>query len=204
MSQVNSLLVQQTVVIEQPPSNGLGTAGFVLSLIGFITCGLLCPLGFLLSLFGMLKPPRGLAIAGTILGGLGSIWLFFFGFAIVAGFIGIGSAASEAARELELRNSEMEGRLPEDAMSVGSESPRVDQIPVQGLQASPPVNTSAMEAEEEFRTWTDNTGTFSAEAKFVKRAMEKVTLEKRNGKRIELPMDRLSEDDRMYLKRHAR
>jgi type II secretion system protein G len=98
----------QQVIVQQAPSNGLGTAGFVISLIGFLTCGLLCPLGLLLSFFGILKPPRGLAIAGTILGGLGSLWLVLFGFAIIAGYIGLSTAASNAAKHEGLVESVFE------------------------------------------------------------------------------------------------
>ena len=58
-----------------PPSNGLGVAGFVLSLLGFLgTCGLLSPIGLILSLIALRKQPRGLAIAGVIIGAVGSLW----------------------------------------------------------------------------------------------------------------------------------
>jgi len=66
---------------ESPPrpasgSNGMGVAGFVVSLVGFVlTCGILCPLGLIFSLVGLARPPRGLAIAGTVIGGLGSLLL---------------------------------------------------------------------------------------------------------------------------------
>lgn len=240
MSQGNPSPVQQTVVIQQAPSNGLGTAGFVVSLVGFVTCGILCPLGLLLSFFGLLKPPRGMAVAGTILGGLGSLWLVFFGFAIVAGFIGLGSAASEAAKELKRKNDETERRMLEEAKATSPEARREDQVPVQGKQdadteftattpvttsdsdsetmlpekqepatavsqppSPPPAKTSARDAEDAFRTWTDNTGKFSVEAKFIKRTMGKVTLEKRDGSKIDLSIDRLSDDDQKYVKRQG-
>ena len=61
---------QQTY--QRPPSNGLGTAGFVVSLVGIFTAGLLCPIGLLLSFFGLFKRPRGLAIAGFIIGLVGT------------------------------------------------------------------------------------------------------------------------------------
>lgn len=58
------------------PSNGLGIAGFVVSLVGLLaTCGVLCPLGLLLSLFALFRRPRGLAIAGTVIGLVGSVWV---------------------------------------------------------------------------------------------------------------------------------
>jgi len=65
---------QHQVIVSTPPSNGLGTAGFVVSLIGLIvTCGVLCPLGLLLSVFALFRRPRGMAVAGTIIGLIGSL-----------------------------------------------------------------------------------------------------------------------------------
>lgn len=68
-------------------SNGIGTAGFVITLVnmllGFIPvvnflCFILWPLGLILSIIGMLKSPRGLAIAGFVLSLLGVIVVLFF------------------------------------------------------------------------------------------------------------------------------
>jgi len=78
-------------------SNGLGIAGFVCSLAGLLlTGGLLCPIGLILSLFALGREPRGFAIAGVILGLLGTcgwvlLWLVA-GVAILAA-LGIGVAA---------------------------------------------------------------------------------------------------------------
>lgn len=59
---------------ETPPTNGLGIAGFVVSLSGLIVCfGLICPIGLLLSVIALVNPPRGFAIAGAIIGFIGSI-----------------------------------------------------------------------------------------------------------------------------------
>ncbi|MFK7789897.1 MAG: hypothetical protein AB8C95_10460 [Phycisphaeraceae bacterium] len=64
----------QTYYYQPQPTNGLGIAGFVISLSGMIVCmGLICPLGLLLSLIALTKEPRGFAIAGSIIGLLGSI-----------------------------------------------------------------------------------------------------------------------------------
>lgn len=62
------------VVVGQPQqSNGLGVAGFVISLIGLLLCGgFLCPLGLLLSFIAMFKEPRGMAVAGFLIGLLGT------------------------------------------------------------------------------------------------------------------------------------
>jgi hypothetical protein len=88
-----------TVIVQQPaPSNGLGIAGFIVSLIGLLgTCGALSPIGLILSLVAMFKRPRGFAIAGLILGLLGSIWIiiavFVIGLGVIGAAVGIGLAA---------------------------------------------------------------------------------------------------------------
>ena len=62
-----------TVVVEGGRSNGLGTAGFIIALLGLVFCWvpfvdfILWFLGLIFSFIGMFKSPRGLAIAGFIL-----------------------------------------------------------------------------------------------------------------------------------------
>ena len=77
---------QQQIIINQvtPPSNGVGTAGFILSLIGLILSWapvagwIIWFLGFLLSFIGMFKRPRGLAITGFLLSLIDLILLVLF------------------------------------------------------------------------------------------------------------------------------
>src|SRR4051794_20572043 len=83
------------------PTNGLGIAGFVVSLVGLIlTGGILCPIGLLLSLFALFRRPRGFAIAGFIIGIIGSLALIavlaFFGLMGFACFH-IGNIAANTA-----------------------------------------------------------------------------------------------------------
>lgn len=88
----------QTVIVRQAPSNGLGVAGFVISLLGLLSCGLIAPLGALLSFIGMFKKPNGLAIAGFIIGLVGSAWIL-----VVVLFIGLGGVlAAVGASSLEV------------------------------------------------------------------------------------------------------
>lgn len=71
-------------------TNGLGIAGFVCSLIGLVfTGGLLCPVGLILSLVALGRRPRGFAIAGVIVGLLGTCGIGIF--VIMA--IAVGAAA---------------------------------------------------------------------------------------------------------------
>lgn len=66
---------KQTIIINQQPprSNGIGVAGFVLALIALFLGWvpglgwLLWVLGFIFSICGLFKAPRGMAIAGLII-----------------------------------------------------------------------------------------------------------------------------------------
>jgi len=53
------------------------------------------------------------------------------------------------------------------------------------------------------RTWTDSTGKYSVEAKFVALKDGKVRLQKRDGKTISVPVDKLSERDQKQVKQLA-
>lgn len=89
-------------------SNSLGVAGFVISLIGLVlTGGVLCPIGLILSLVALGRRPRGFAIAGTILGLLGTcgglLVILIAGGAILAALgIGLAAIALQEPQKLEL------------------------------------------------------------------------------------------------------
>jgi hypothetical protein len=80
--------------------NGLAIAGFVCSLVGLFSGGFLSPVGLILSLVALGREPKGFAIAGLILGLLGTCgWLIAFlmaGAAILA-FLGLGAAVATLA-----------------------------------------------------------------------------------------------------------
>ncbi|MGG6229730.1 hypothetical protein [Tenacibaculum sp. SDUM215027] len=80
----------QTVIVTQKEKeritakiNGVGIAGFILAVIGlffgwFPVLGwLIWALGFILSLVGIFKKPRGLAIAGLVISLFSFIWVAF-------------------------------------------------------------------------------------------------------------------------------
>lgn len=71
----------QNIYIQQPrpKGNGIGTAGFVLALIGLLLCWIpilnwiLWLLGVIFSFIGVFKAPRGLSIAGLVISFIGVI-----------------------------------------------------------------------------------------------------------------------------------
>ncbi len=70
--------------------NGIGTAGFVLALIGLILCWvpvlnwILWILGVVFSIIGVFKKPKGLSIAGLIISFIGIIVILSVAAAILA------------------------------------------------------------------------------------------------------------------------
>lgn len=106
------------------PVNGLGIAGFIISLAGFFTACILSPVGLLLSFIALFKRPRGFAVAGVILGLLGSIIpaliISFFGFiifsAVMLGKPGFQTviAVQEAGTTIKRHASNNNYTLPDD------------------------------------------------------------------------------------------
>ncbi len=90
-----------TYMPEPRRSNGLGIAGFVVSLVGIFSCGLLSPVGLVLSFVALYRRPRGFAIAGVIIGAIGSICgvfsLIMGFFSLLLGALGIGAGVAAGA-----------------------------------------------------------------------------------------------------------
>ncbi len=82
-------------------SNGLGIAGFVVSLVGLCSGGVLSPVGLILSLVALNKRPKGFAVAGVIIGALGSCGilagLIFLPVAVAAVLAALGFTALAVA-----------------------------------------------------------------------------------------------------------
>jgi len=100
----------QTVVVRQE-TNGLALAGFVFSCLGWLTCGALCIPGVLLSFLGLLGRPRGLAVAGLLVGLPGVLFFVLAGFAMVAAAIGVQA-------EMERIESQRQLTRPADSTTV--------------------------------------------------------------------------------------
>jgi len=111
-------------------TNPVGLAGFIVSLVSLVACGgLLSPVGLILSLVGCFRQPRGLAIAGLVLGLIGSgafiLGVVLLGVGLIAGaiallfgasFIGQGFEAifdADEVRDAIVAYEKSNGRLPE-------------------------------------------------------------------------------------------
>lgn len=94
------------VVYRNAPTNGLGIAGFVVSLVGFLgSCfgaALICPIGAILSGIALRRPPRGFAIAGFVIGLIGSLWLIVAAMFVGFGGVLFGLAFSQIKDELRV------------------------------------------------------------------------------------------------------
>ena len=78
-----------TVIVEGGHSNSMGIAGFIIALLGLVFCWvpiidlILWFLGFIFSLIGLFKAPRGMAIAGLVLSLIIIFIIIVFGSAFV-------------------------------------------------------------------------------------------------------------------------
>lgn len=88
-------MAEERVVYQAPPSNGMGIAGFICSLVGLLGCPLLSPVGLIFSFIGIFREPRGLAIAGLVLGAVGSMG-FLVAIVVFGGLIALGVAVLAA------------------------------------------------------------------------------------------------------------
>lgn len=110
-------------------TNPVGLAGFIVSLVSIVGCaGLLSPVGLILSLVGCFRQPRSLAIAGVVLGLIGTggliLMIVVFGVVLIAGAIALIFGASylgqilatgfdaDEIREAIVAYEVAEGRLP--------------------------------------------------------------------------------------------
>ncbi len=88
------------VMVPAHESNGLGVAGFFISLIGlFIPTGIVALLGLLISLVALGRQPRGFAGLGVLIGLFGTVvWLAVMVFAVLgAATLGVGILICGAA-----------------------------------------------------------------------------------------------------------
>lgn len=74
--------------------NAVGLIGFIVSLIGLVSCGCLAPFGALISLVGMAREPRGFAIAGLVLGIVGMAPFILIALPILMAIIAGGTMAA--------------------------------------------------------------------------------------------------------------
>ena len=89
-----------------PQGNQAGFIGMILSIIGICLCGiwLLSVPGLIVSLVGLRKEPRTMAIIGTILGGIGIFGFMFLGPLMLGILLPSLSTAREHARESVTRS----------------------------------------------------------------------------------------------------
>jgi hypothetical protein len=153
--------------------NGLGIAGFVTSLVGIVTCGIIAPIGLLLSLIALFKRPRGFAVAGTVIGAVMSIFLVVAGIGIVAGFLGLANSAKQFSAVGNLTNAkttvqnymQSRGQLPSEGEAknlITTDDPWGKRIRYERI-ASDEYTLRSAGPDSQFNTSDDVVGTYSAD-----------------------------------------
>ncbi|MCH2139599.1 MAG: DUF4190 domain-containing protein [Phycisphaerales bacterium] len=59
---------------QNPDTNGLGLASFIISLVGIFSVGILSIIGVVMGAIAMRREPKGFAIAGFVIGLVGLLW----------------------------------------------------------------------------------------------------------------------------------
>ena len=105
-------------------TNGMAVAGLICSLVGIITCGFLSPIGLLISLFGLSRPPRGLAIAGVAISVFGCLLAVATTLFAIKGFEAAEQIGQQFTAEMEAQKNTM-SRLAEARQII--EKHKIDQ-----------------------------------------------------------------------------
>jgi len=107
------------------------------------------------------------------------------------------SPAAEIARE-ELRqlNPDSPALNPTSDETASSETEQVEEAKKTDMEDSEQLQT--------LRTWKSKDGKFSVVAKLVERTDDSVKLERENGKQLDVPLERLSEQDREFLGKYKK
>lgn len=102
----------------EPQKNTIGLVGFIVSLASILTCGFVAPIGALVSFIGVFKRPRGLAVAGLIIGLILSVVPLLFGGAVLAFIFGWGAVKQATVMQNSKRGVQVfydaNGRLPSE------------------------------------------------------------------------------------------
>ncbi len=132
-----------TVVVAQAEStSGLAIAGLVFNIIGLVTCGSLSLIGVPLSFLSLFaRGPKGVAIAGLIVGFPAVIFFALIGASMILGVLGLGAAGAAVTAEVEAQQRLMaeQQKAMEAASQVAS-----DQEPA----AQPPATVDDSQAAE--------------------------------------------------------
>lgn len=123
-------------IAPQRATNGLAIAGFVISLVGFVGCAPLAPVGLILSFIAVFREPRGLAIAGLVLGILGSVWvvlalLVVLGITVIGGglLILVASTLGLDGLEAHIEMAMLDAKIAEYRRDNGSLPPALGSLP---------------------------------------------------------------------------
>ncbi|MDZ4852560.1 MAG: SHD1 domain-containing protein [Pirellulaceae bacterium] len=102
----------QLIIVQNAGNSAFGTAGLIFSILGWLTCGILSPIGAFLSFLGLFsKKDKTHAVVGIIVGFPGVIFLVFIGSGIVASFLGVGAVATMAVTDAAKTAAEQQNRI---------------------------------------------------------------------------------------------
>lgn len=208
-------MATQTHVVVTNKTNGLGTAGLILAILGWFTCGLLCIPAVVVSLLALLFSPRGSAVAGLVVAFPGTLFFLFLGMGLLASVTGFNDRVAEARKHLE----EMENApvtIPNTALPSITPEQTPEPTPQPQAETSPPTQ-EIIEAtpnvapatpnvapdpvpEPVLRQFTDTTGKFRVTAYVLSIDQNTITLQRSdNLKKVTIAIAKLSPADQAWI-----
>ncbi len=106
-----------------------------------------------------------------------------------------GKAAGEAIDAIRRRLASADHDSPSQTPSDANSS---------SFQTPPSNESTTSSAPPGFRIWHDNTGIFQIEAVLINANGGRVTLVRKDGKPLVIPLEKLSAEDQEYVRKHAR
>lgn len=190
-------------IMSEDRTPSLAIPGVVLSAFGWLTCGLFCIPGILLTIGSLFqRGPKVWSFVGLLVGLPGLAFFALFGFAMMLAAVGIGGAA--AVSQAKLEEAQRQAEQQQQAPSIQSEQP-ASIAPPRELFVSTPDNGEppAPDYKRLPRVWT--AGKFSVEASYKFKIGDKITIQRTdNGKEISVEVAKLSEEDQKWIEENLK
>lgn len=181
----------------------LAIPGVVLSAFGWLTCGLFCIPGIILT-FGSFfqRGSKVWSFVGLLVGLPGLAFFALFGLAMILAAVGIGGAA--AVSQAKLEEAQRQAEQQQQSPPIESEQTPSIAPPIEVFVSTPDIGEPpAPDYKRLPRVWT--AGKFSVEATYRFKIGDKITIQRTdNGKEISVEVVKLSEEDQQWVRENLK
>jgi hypothetical protein len=111
---------------------------------------------------------------------------------------------AEADKKAAEAKAEAKAEADRQAAEQAATERRAKEAEKKAAQEKAEADRKAAIEEAKWRTWTDSTGQFKTKARFGGMAGGNVKLIKRDGSKLTLPLERLSDEDQEWIKKRSK